>query len=402
MKLANKVFAIIFLAAYALFASNALLGGAAGVVSGVAGSFPFREGMHYYANEAAYQALPLRTSLLEGHASLQKLMGKTESGGLDVIATADGAYVEGTETSWSSYNLELFAVALHDLQESLREKGLDTKITYISAQPQIINGYTEAQEPFPLPNQDTMMESLLYFMRAYDVDFLDTQFVLGRSSVPVSEYIYRTDTKWTNQAGFATAQALIGKLNGQYEAGIDTDWQLFDENHFTFTTHEDALMGTMGMRAGRAFTGKEDFTTIVPAYETSFTYETNGGQNEPVTGSFEETLFNSEHLQPIDPYSYSAYSVYMDGGAYFQRVIINNQQPDAPKALFIHDESALPFAAFTALGFSETHMYWPELAPDSSQFNLESYIEDNGIDYVFFLAESNYYALESVFTTALP
>lgn len=398
MKSAKKVFAMFFLAIYVLFMGNTLLRNSSEVASNIAYGFPSGEGMHYYANDAAFQSFPLRAVLLEAYAWLQNLLGKTESGGLDVIATADGAFVEGNEVFWDSHNLELFAIALHNLQENLQSKGLDTKVTYIGAQPQIINGYTKAKEAFPLPDQYPMMESLLYYMRAYDVDFLDTQFVLSRSSVPISEYIFKTDRIWTVQASFATMQALVGKLDSQYGAGIDPDWQIFDEDKFVFTTYEDAFMGSMGMKAGEAFVGKEDFTTIVPGYETNFTYVTNDAPEESVTGSFEETLFNIKHLQPADPYLYSAYSVYMDSGAYYQRVITNNLRPDAPKALFIHDTSALPFAA---LGFGETHMYWPGLAPNNAQFNLESYIEDNGIDYVFFLAECNYYALETIFTPAI-
>lgn len=397
MKLAKKIFSILFLAAYVLFAGNTLLKNSAGVAGGIANGFPSREGMHYYASEAAFQAFPLRSSLLEGHAQLQTLMSKTESGGLDVIATNNGAFVAGGDAYWDSYTLERHAIALHELQESLRDKGLETKIAFISAQPQIINGYTQALQPFPLPDQYPMMENLLYYLRAYNVDFLDTQFVLGRSAVPVSEYIYKTDTIWTVQASFATAQALVGKLNAQYSAGLDSGWQFLDESRFVRTTYPDGFMGSMGMRAGQAFTGREDFTTIVPGYETNFTYTASGTQEKQVTGSFEETLFNIEQLQPTDPYFYSAYSVYMDGGASYHRVITNNLQPNAPKALFIHDASALPFAAFTALAFGETHMYWPELAPADDAFNLEEYIESNDIDYVFFLAECNFYALESIF-----
>jgi methylglyoxal synthase len=37
------------------------------------------------------------------------------------------------------------------------------------------------------------------------------------------------------------------------------------------------------------------------------------------------------------------------------------------------------------------------IAPDGADFDIEAYVVENDIDYVFFLAECNYYALENIF-----
>jgi hypothetical protein len=359
MKSARKLFAILFLIVFALYAGNVYLDAGGSVFDAAAYAFPSGEGMQYYTNEAVFDVLPFRMDALEDHARLQKMLGKTESGGLDVVAANNGTYISGHAEAWSSYEAEQYAVRLYELKQNLKNAGSKAEVIYISAQPQVVNGYTQSLGHFPIEDQDAMMESLLYYLRAYGVDFLDTQFALAQTDLPVSGYIYKTDTIWTTQASFVAAQALAGKLNGQYGAGIGDGWRLFDTNNFEMTTYKNAFMGSMGMRAGESFTGREDFTTIVPKYETDFTYETVGWQNLSLNGSFDETLFNVEHLEPLDPYSYSAYATYMDGGADYRRVIVNHDQPDAPKALFIHDESALPFAPFMALGFGQTHMYWP-------------------------------------------
>lgn len=387
MKSAKKLFAILFLALYATYAGNAIFHGGGAVYRGAGSAFPSREGMAYQAGEAGFRRLPLRGNLLEAHARLQGMLGKTESGGLDVIATREGGFVRGRAATWSSYSVEQFAIALHRLQGALEERGLDARVIYISAHPQEGRDSTQPIRAFPLPDGEALMETALYYLRAYEVDYLDP---LGRSALST----YKTDPLWTTEASFAAAQALVDKLNSQYGAGIDPG--CLDTGHFKRTTYRNALLGSLGMRAGEPFTGREDFTAITPSYETSFTYTARGAEETTARGSFEETLFHSQHLEPLDPYTYSAYASYMDGGAAYHRVIVNHHKTGGPKVLFLHDGSGLPFAAFAALGFGETHLYWPELAPGDRAFDPVEYVAAHGIEYVFFLAEWDYYAMENV------
>ncbi|GEM_PF-6877025 len=390
MKNAKRIFAIIFLIMYLLYAGNALMDGGNAVVAAVVQSFPAREGMAYYADLAGSGALLYQPDLLELHAGLQNSLGKTESGGLGVVKTSDGRYVTGSDLNWNPYYAELFALRLNTLNEELRAEGLDTSVTYISPQPQIINGYTTASENFPLPEQYQITEDMLYYMRAYNIDTLDTESVLAESGRPLSEYVYRTHSRWTAQAGLEMARALIEKINDQN--GSELNLGDFEE-----TVFEDVLVGDMGMAAGKGFTGSEDFTVLLPASDTSFTYDAKGFEDVTLTGSFEEVMLDYDNLDPPPGADYSAYAVFMNGGAYYQRVITNHDQPDAPKVLVIHDASALHFGSYLAMGMSETHMYWPTLDPAVDDFNVVEYIKENDIDYVYFISGCNYYSMSEVF-----
>ena len=395
MKTGKFVFTLFFLTAYLLYASNVILADSSGRLFGsILRAFPSRDGIAYAANEAGSQALPFRAALREGHAYLQTRLKKTESGGMGVVAANDNTYISGQKQSWPDYEIARFAVQMNRLNRELGEAGLDTGVVFISPQPQAVQGYTTPLEAFDLPDQASQMEAIQYQLRGYGVDFLDTPLILRQSGLADSEYIYKTDAIWTTQASFAAAGALVDKLNSQYNAGIDST--ALEPERFETVTHENLFLGSMGTQAGEQFTGREDFTTIIPTYDTHFTYEATGWTNDIVGGSFTETLFNDKYLTAENTDGASAYTAYMDGGAYYQRVITNHDRPDAPKVLFIHDVSALPFAAFTALGFSETHMYWPALAPDDSSFQLTEYIAAHDIDYVFFLGECDYYALQSI------
>lgn len=398
MNVAKKLFAVLFLIGYGLFANNMLLKGSEDVLGQVAESFPSSGAMLYQVGEAGLRDMPFRTALLEDHARLSLALNKTESGGLGVVATKEGAFVRGRSDSWNTDDLHQFAVGLYELGRSLRERGSDARILYIGAQSQIIAEYTEPIESFPLPDQQALMETMLYYLRGYRVESLDVQAALARSPLMPSEYMYKTGVLWTTQAAFTAVRALVDKLNSQFDSGIDPDGTLFDPDNFTSTVYEDVYMGTMGMSAGEPFTGREDFTVITPNYDTNLTYQAWGEKNLSVSGAFDETLLNMENLHPEWPYVYSSYATYMDGGAHYMRAITNHDLPSAPRALFVHDASALPFAAYLSLGFGETHMYWPAQAPGNDDFDLVEYVQAHDIDYVFFLSECNYYALEGMFS----
>lgn len=401
MKAAKKLFAFLFVIAYAICANQMILRAPVNAYRLAAEAYPSKESMSYQVNEAGHQMLPFLTPLLEGHALIQLALQKTESGGMDVIAVNDGGYVRGHEDAWLHYDVEQFAIGLYQLKEDLKEAGSKAEVVYISTQPQIINGYTEPLADFPLPDQDALMETLMYSLNGYRVDYLDAQFSLGRSSLQPSEYIYKTGSIWTTQASFAVAQSLVDHLNDRYDANIDPNGEALNPENFKHILYEDAFIGTMGMRTGEPFTGLEDFTAILPAYSTNYEYVAKGVEGVEdlrVTGTFEKTLFSQKHLQSEDHYQYNVQSVYMDGGAYYERVLVNRDRPDAPKVLFIHDSTALPFAAFLSLGLSETHMYWPAQAPAGSSFDLVDYVEAHDIDYVFFIAQSNFYSLRDIFS----
>lgn len=395
MKTAKSIFAILFLSAYLLLAGDAFFRGSADVLQAAVSGFPSGDAMAYAAETEGAGLLPMRLALLEAHARLQLFLGKTESGGLDVVAAEGGSFIRGDIGNWDNEKLEQYALRLHKLQDTLDLIGMDTKILFIGAQSQMVKDHTRTDSAFQLSDQYPLTDALLYYMRGYGIDYLEISSALGQTTLLPSEYIYRTDAMWTTQAAFLSASALVEALNSRHGAGMDQ--QLLAPEAFYFHTHDDLLLGEMGMRAGEPFTGREDYTVISPAYPTHFTISAKGDGWETKSGAFDETLLHEKYLTADEPYAYSASAAYMEGGAHYLRKITNHDQIHAPNALFIHDASALSFASFAALGFRDTHLYWPALAPEEDAFHILAYVLENDIDFVFILTECSVHALEGVF-----
>lgn len=398
MKKAKGVFAVLFLLVLGAYTVTAFLFGLPATLEHTINNSASIDTMEEDVGYALQSSMPWRATMLETHAVLQKAAGKKESGGFAVVEANDGSYINGRADTWYQEEIDSYARKLQDTKSALQDAGLDTGIIFISTQSQIISGYTEPSVAYTLSEETALMESLLYNLRGYTIDFLDVGLTLRESSLEPSEYIYKTDTKWTTQASFMTMMALLGKLQDQYAIDVDPNGLLYNFDNYQFKTHKNVFMGSMGMTAGERFTGREDFVAITPTFDTSFTYEALGDNYLNETGRFDQTLFNDETIYSYDPYVFSSYSAYLDGGAYYWRKIINNDRPDGAKVLYLHDASTLPLAALMAPALGETHMYWPGMAPADAGFDLVSYVQENDIDLILLQGESSIYSLNNLFS----
>lgn len=395
MRKLKTVLAAILLAGFGIYSLMAIVAGAPGIVATVSSHFANGQSVESLiasVDQTTHQTMPGRPQMLELHAELQNLLHKTESGGFDVVKTNDGGFANGRGTSPDLWTIEASAASLHNLQTALEEAGSDTKVIFISTQPQMIRGYTQTDSGYQIHDENPDVDAMLYYLRGYGVDYIAVRQLLRESDLLPSEYRYKTDASWTVQASFTAMQAMIGKLNDQYDAGLDPYGAYVNMDNYDVDTYENIFLGSLGRASGEPFTGKEDFTVIKPSFTTSFTYEAQGNESYAVTGGFDETLFDAEALEPYSQYEYGSLSAYLHGGAFYWRRIDNHTNQDSPKALLLHDDSALALGSFMASIFSELHMYWPAIAPNAATFDLMGYIEANDIDYVFFQAAPSGYS----------
>lgn len=397
MKTSKKYFSIIFCIIYLLYAGAAFFNGLPKVIEAVKLRFPNASWLTYEVNTAGKAAMPLQSELLEQHASILNLLGKQESGGFEIITGVDGAFIKNVKNDWNRTEVEQKAIKLYELKQDLEEEKQDTEIMFISPVPQVAEDHTRVVNNFPIYDQNNLMETFLYDLTSYNIPFLNSSSILKRSSLDASEYVYKTDTKLTTLSSFMIYQGLIGELNYKYDELLDPSGELTDLDSFSSEVYEDIFMGSLTAQAGVSFTGKEDFTAVLPEFETNLTYEAFGYGNVKVNGSFEEVLFYDKFLDPQQAYSDSVYSAYMEGGRYFQRKITNQNIQNDVKVLFIHDASALPLISFMSLAVEEVHAYWPEAASQGQEFDVLEYVKENDIDYVFFTSENYYYSLDGLF-----
>jgi hypothetical protein len=98
-------------------------------------------------------------------------------------------------------------------------------------------------------------------------------------------------------------------------------------------------------------------------------------------GRFEETLLSyvpfRNGVSPFNTY-YDKYSSYLSGD-YRLAHIVNENNPNGPKVLFIKDSIARPVAAFLSTMCSEVWLVDPRYYKD----NIEDFVGQHQLDYIF-------------------
>jgi hypothetical protein len=207
------------------------------------------------------------------------------------------------------------------------------------------------------------------------------------NSLNPDKYIFQTDHSWTAEAAFEAFVDIVNTLNSRFDAGVDTDGFYRDNANYYFELYPASFLGSLGRRAGVAFSGVDDFTLIRPKFETDFTYEfVSRGANVERNGPFEDSLIFSEFLNLSgDVHSDSIISSYLGGVRRWGR-IVNHNAPEAPSLLLIHDSFGPFVAPFLATVFNEVHMI--RGTESRTPVNIEEYLQHNSFDYIIVMPRS--------------
>lgn len=178
---------------------------------------------------------------------------------------------------------------------------------------------------------------------------------------------YKTDHHWTVETAFNAAREMVDELNQEYNLDLDTD--IFERDNYKASVWRNSFLGSMGIRTGKYFVGKDDFVILEPLFETNLTYEhyIDGVLQKKTSGNFTEAFVDLSILN--DTNYNNKYNACLNGG-YVENVIVNHQQEEGLKLLVISDSFARPVVQYISLCFGETRY----LDPQEGRYN-DSYIE---------------------------
>lgn len=178
---------------------------------------------------------------------------------------------------------------------------------------------------------------------------------------------YKTDHHWTVESSFYAAEMIVHELNQHY--GMDLANDALEHNKYDTMVWKDSFLGSMGIRTGKYYTGKDDFIMLNPKFETYLTYEhfINGELDKKKEGDFLESFVDLSILNDVG-YN-NKYNACLNGG-YVENIITNHQQPEGLKVLVISDSFARPMVQYMSLCFGETRY----LDPQEGRYN-DSYVE---------------------------
>lgn len=316
-----------------------------------------------------------RVKLIEYANNIEKLAGWNLQCYTDYnsVTFLEDGYLTGIE---AVKEMTEIADNLGDLNEFLSSYNIPVVYVHIPAKTcPYLDGELAETVDFSNQNADSLLEKL----KARGVPCLDLREAIHAQGLNHHELYYITDHHWKVESGLWAAGVIADYLNR--EEGFQIEPELYDQSHYDFTIYPEWFLGSQGKKVTLAKTRADDFTVVIPRFETSLNCEIPSlGMREE--GDFRILLDESKY-QEKDVYNMSPYHAYSWGDNALMTVT-NLNDKSGKSILLIHDSYGDPVAPFMALGV-ET-LYSMDMRFFSG--SLQSFIEQKQPDLVIVM----YYA----------
>lgn len=325
----------------------------------------------------------LTANLLFGHtwneiyAQVYNALGKNEENGFKYVRDKNGMMYMGNFWNTSQVSPKEYAMRIVRLKQAIAEK--DTRVV-VMLYPSLYNEvWTDEYYGIPYTNYTEMIEELVAYFRYYGIDYIDYNEIYANQGKSAEDLFYKTDHHWRVETAFDGFAILTEHLNEKY--GENLDLYYTDLDNYKVETYENYFIGSQGRDAGVSYVGADDFTYIVPCFDTDYIYEylSTSGDNIVFEGDFEDTLMNLRIIEEEDYYERDLYGVYMGSVRRYDNVT-NCSVENGLKVLFLRDSFASPLASFFSAYCSNMELYW-NVNTDAEV--LEQAVETGDYDYIF-------------------
>lgn len=264
--------------------------------------------------------------------------------------------------------------------KSLLDK-MDIPLLYVQTPIKVIEDYTEIPtglDDYSNANTDTFLKKL----EQAEIETLDLR--QATSALDYNTLFYNTDHHWTTQTAFWGTKQVVQHLKEVFDIELDSNDFYTNLDQYQLKEYEDSFLGSQGRRVGKYYGGVDDYTLILPNFETDYTVTIQKNNVEPSVrqGTFEETIIHKNLIEEEDIFT-NRYAAYF--GADYPEVILNNHKAEKElKVLIFKDSFALPFSAFLSTMVSETRLI------DTRYFkeDILEYIKDYKPDLVLYVHKS--------------
>jgi len=206
-----------------------------------------------------------------------------------------------------------------------------------------------------------------------------------RETAETMEY-YKTDHHWTVEAAFAAAKETAATLEEMLPGQLSTGG-VFDEDRYQTLTYPSSFTGSDGVKTGVYYVGKDDFSLLIPTFETSLglTNYYHGEVTYEGGGDFTGCFIDTGLLE--NPVYYNKYNACLHY-AHCRSVITNDLAPNDLKILLIAHSYARPMAMYLSLFCSELHY----LDPHSDRYtdSVTAYMQDYQPDVVIVMINEEF------------
>ena len=206
---------------------------------------------------------------------LQKAMGKRViptngftgtivKGSDNKLYTTNSVTVNDSRRVYSDEDIKKYADSLIKLNSQLSE--INTELLYVQA-PQ--KYYSGVKTPISInsENTDKMVDKMLQLIDG-KVNYIDFNRIIDENNIDRNDVFFKTDHHWTTESAFLCYQSICNYANEHFSLSIDP--YLFDRRNWEFNVIKNSYLGSTGVRVGRFYVGKDDFTMITPKFNTNF------------------------------------------------------------------------------------------------------------------------------------
>ena len=307
----------------------------------------------------------------------------------DTIRKSDG-YIVSVPSGYKDKDVAAAAKKLKASSDWLAAKGIP--LIYIQAPSKMT---VSAEPAMPgIPNH-TYAKNEVFRKEAehLGIEYVAaSDWLSGRGS---DSDFYRTDHHWTIEACYEVATGICSYLNDKHGFGIDE--KLFDSDSYESMTHTKAFLGAEGRRTGIWYAGLDDFTEIIPKFDTDFDIAIIDKEDGTTKrkGSFTEAVM--DRTKDVQHYSFedSAYYEYW-GGDYGRIHVINNKLNNGKKVLLFKDSYGVPVTALLTNVFSSMDIIDVRYYNDDK--SIRSIIEEEKPDAVIYIYGTGYLSKKKMFT----
>lgn len=167
-------------------------------------------------------------------------------------------------------------------------------------------GYTD--------NSNELADRFLTLLAERGIPYLDLRESMAREKLSHTDAFYVTDHHWTSRTGFWAYTKIMEKLQDM-NAVSTVPASLLEADNYEFRTYEDFFLGSSGKRTGIYYAGLDDFSIILPKFETDLQVKIPS-DNLDVRGSYEDVAYRnniSEYFSVPDFFNNNPYVLFGRG-----------------------------------------------------------------------------------------
>lgn len=255
-------------------------------------------------------------------------------------------------------------------------------LCFVLALSKDIDGFTEFKKGIDIyANSKTNYENFISVLKNSNINYINLNSSKYLNNIDLNNAFYKTDHHWQTKTSFWASKQIIKSINNTYGFNIDNDGFNSNLDNYNVEILENSFLGSLGKRMGIVYSGVDDYTLIIPDFDTSLKLYKGYNQTLIKEGSFYDVIIDKEKSNVNNPINTNRYASYFGGDDDF--ITIENTKADnSYKILIIKDSYALPVAAFMSLSVNKLTMIDLRLTKEQS---IKNYIEENDYDLILFL-----------------